>query len=651
MCGFAGFFGQSNMKPAKVLDDMASALSHRGPNDKGVWFSETRNVGFAHSRLSIIDLSINGHQPMESASGRYVIAYNGEIYNHLSIRSKIDKINKKKWRGYSDTETLLMAFETWGIYKSLKKCKGMFAFAVMDLKNNILTLARDRLGEKPLYYGWQNGVFLFGSELKSLKLHPAFNNRIDRNALALFLRYKYIPCPYSIYKNIKKLEPSALIEIEINRNEKRDTLDTIPQYYWSLKEKINVGITTPFEGKPIEAIDKLEVLLKNSIKRQMISDVPLGAFLSGGIDSSTIVALMQQQSIKPIKTYTIGFQEEGFNEAIYAKKISKFLGTDHTELYVSHKNTLNVIPDLPIIYDEPFADESQIPTFLVSKLASQNVTVSLSGDAGDELFSGYNRYFWSERIWPNLSRRSYLFRKCFSHSIKFLNPRVQQLLYNSISTFLPKRFQFSQPVDKIRKFAHSLLSNSKEEFYHSLVSTWDQPNEIVIGGYEPKTYGQHFKTLDNIPDFAHVMMYLDTISYLPDDILVKLDRAAMNVSLETRVPFLDHHIIEFAWQLPLSFKIRDGNGKWILKQLLKKYIPLELIERPKMGFGIPLNSWLRGPLKDWGETLLDETRLSNEGYFNPKLIRKKWDENLSGKQNWPNHIWNILIFQQWLENQ
>ncbi len=645
MCGICGYY--TSEKSASWRDSifaMKAAIAHRGSDDGGVWQDVAVQFVVAHQRLSILDLSLAGHQPMISARERYVIAFNGEIYNHLALRREFGDY---PWRGHSDTETLLAAIEAWGLEATLRRSIGMFALALWDRQERTLYLSRDRMGEKPLYYGWQDNVFLFGSELKALKAHPAFQREIDRDALTLFLRHNYIPAPYSIYQGIRKLPAGTILKIQQTGRQEREE----PKPYWSLPTVAERGIAAPFSGEETDAIKKLDELLRDSVRQQMIADVPLGAFLSGGVDSSMIVALMQTQSVRPIKTFTIGFHEERYNEAEYAERIAQHLGTEHTELYVTPQQAMDVIPNLPMLYDEPFSDSSQIPTFLVSQLAREHVTVSLSGDAGDELFGGYNRYFLAHRLWSRLSRLSPMARRFGISALTAFSPDQWNKILAPIQHFMPATWRLANLGDKLHKGAGVLGSASLDALYLGLVSHWDTPCSLVIGGHEPDTLltatNPHFSALGGIER----MMALDALTYLSDDILVKVDRAAMGVSLETRVPMLDHRVVEFAWHLPLSMKIRNGQSKWILRQVLYKYVPKKLIERPKMGFGVPIDSWLRDPLRDWAESLLDESRLRNEGFFNPKPIRQKWNEHLSGKRNWQYHLWDVLMFQSWLENE
>ena len=642
MCGIAGIMGQTTTELPSSVRDMVASIRYRGPDDFGVWCDERVGIGLGHARLSILDLSPEGHQPMVSASGRFVISYNGEVYNFAELRSEL-RVVGQKFRGHSDTEVMLAVFEEWGIEIAVPRFVGMFAFALWDKQTRTLTLGRDRLGEKPLYYGWQGEAFLFGSELKALRAHPEFRAEVDRNALALLLRHNYIPAPYSIYQGISKLSPGCLLTVSLSQRNPR----IVP--FWSGKQAIEAGLTHPFEGSESAAVSALEALLKDAVGQQMVADVPLGAFLSGGVDSSTVVALMQAQSSRPVKTFTVGFHEEGYDEAPHAKSVARHLGTEHTELYVMPKEAMSVIPRLPALYDEPFSDSSQIPTFLVSELARRHVTVSLSGDGGDELFGGYNRYFWATNIWRRVGWAPQPMRSALAGALMALPPSAWNGVFMSLSRFLPVGWRYANPGDKLHKLAEVLAVRTPEEIYLDLVSHWKQPTEVVRGSHEPPTVLTDPARWADLPDFEQRMMYLDQMTYLPDDILTKVDRAAMGVSLETRVPFLDHRVVEFAWSLPLSMKIRHGQGKWLLRQVLYRHVPKELMERPKMGFGVPIDMWLRGPLKGWAEELLDEARLQREGYFNPRPIRRKWAEHLTGRRNWSYYLWDVLMFQAWLE--
>ncbi|WP_332879718.1 asparagine synthase (glutamine-hydrolyzing) [Massilia sp. S19_KUP03_FR1] len=654
MCGFTGYLGMTSFgiqaEQKILLKRMTDTLAHRGPDDAGYWCDSERGIALGHRRLSILDLSDAGHQPMRSPAGRYVIVFNGEIYNHMLMREELDKgPAAPAWRGHSDTETLLAGFDVWGVEGTVKRALGMFAFAVWDRQTHMLTLGRDRVGEKPLYYGWQGrgsqAVFLFGSELKALRTHPSFDNIIDRGSLCLQLRHSYVPAPYSIYRGIAKLAPGCLLTVSARQPETRSWT------YWSGLEQAVTGVMRPFVGTEQQAVDQLDGLLQDAVRAQMIADVPLGAFLSGGVDSSTIVALMQAQSPRPIKTFSIGFHEVGFNEAEYAKAVAVHLGTEHTELYVNARQAQAVIPQLQSMYDEPFSDSSQIPTFLVSQLARQHVTVALSGDAGDELFCGYSRYQFAAKLWRTINRGPVSLRRLAAKGITSISVEAWNKTAAKMAHFLPASLKFANTGDKLHKGAQVLASATLDAVYLGLVSHWDDPASLVIGGSEPPTLlrgnAPRLSGLDGIQR----MMALDLVTYLPDDILVKVDRAAMNVSLETRIPFLDHRVVDFAWSLPQSLKLRDGTSKWALRQVLYRYVPKAMIERPKMGFGVPIGSWLRGPLREWAESLLNESRLKQEGFFDAVQLRKKWHEHLSGQRNWQFHLWDVLMFQSWIEQQ
>lgn len=649
MCGIAGYFTKENViDPSVILNGMGLPILHRGPDSSGEWFCSEFGVGLSHRRLAIVDLSVAGHQPMHSKSNRYVISFNGEIYNHLDIRQELGELGKApEWQGHSDTETLLAGFDAWGIRETVVRCVGMFAFAVWDTAEKVLTLGRDRLGEKPLYYGWQGEHFLFGSELKALKAHPAFLGNINRDAIALLLRHNCIPAPFSIYNGINKLMPGCLVSISVT------SMSPVIEEYWSAKSIVETGISNQYKGNIDTAVNDLEVILKKAISDQMMADVPLGAFLSGGVDSSTIVALMQAQSNRPIKTFSIGYYDEKYNEAHFAKAIAEHLGTEHTELYLKPEDALEVIPSLARLYDEPFADASQIPTYLVSKMARQYVTVSLSGDAGDELFCGYNRYIMIGKTWKLLSKLPLWFRKLVAGGIKILSPNTWTKLFSFVAKVLPSKYsKVSVPFgDRLYKGANVLVSKNVSDAYQRIVSLISNPEDFVLGANEPLTVFRDSSLQPKNTVDVETMMAVDLVSYLPNDILTKVDRAAMGVSLETRVPFLDHRVVEFAWSLPLSYKFRDGIGKWALRQVLYKHIPKALMERPKMGFAIPIDEWLRGPLKSWAESLLDERRLLKEGFLHSKTVRAIWLEHLSGKKNWHHQLWSILMFQAWLEEQ
>lgn len=654
MCGLVGFIGgrwssDSGNMPA-LLRGMVQCIHHRGPDHSDVWTDDEDRVALAHARLAILDLSPAGNQPMRSPSGRYMIVYNGEIYNHMDLRRQLNEGGATfEWRGHSDTESLLASIEIWGLEESLKRSIGMFAFALWDRQEKALFLGRDRLGEKPLYYGWQGKgaerTFLFGSELKAMAIHPAFEGEIDRDALILYVRHAYIPAPHSIYSGIAKLKPGCILRL--GQGESEPAIHN----FWSAAAAAEAGVAHPLRLSPEEAVDELEKLLTDAVGQQMMADVPLGAFLSGGVDSSTIVALMQAQSSRPVKSFSIGFNEEEYNEAKHAKAVAEHLRTDHTEMYVTPREAMEVIPRLPAIYDEPFGDNSQIPTFLVSQLAGRHVTVSLSGDAGDELFGGYNRYKLTAGMWRRLSKVPRPLRQLAARGLTTLSPATWNRIAQIADPLLPQSAKMALPGDKIHKGAGVLASRSVAELYLSLVSLWREPAALVIGGKEPDTpLTGHMPRLESMSEVER-MMALDLITYLPDDILAKVDRAAMSVSLETRVPLLNHRVVEFAWRLPLEYKLRDGETKWPLRQILYRHVPKALIERPKMGFGVPVGDWLRGPMRDWAEALLDPQRLAREGYFRPEPVRRLWQAHLDGHVNEQYRLWMVLMFQAWLEAQ
>jgi asparagine synthase (glutamine-hydrolysing) len=648
MCGISGYLSNGSHRGADtmpaLLRAMGLAIFTRGPDDAGEWFDNDAGIGLSHRRLSVLDLSPAGHQPMASNCRRFVLVFNGEIYNHLDLRAALEAEDRAPvWRGHSDTETLLAGFAAWGVETTVRKTVGMFAFALWDRSEHVLTLGRDRLGEKPLFYGWQRGCFLFGSELKALRAHPAFEGGIDRGALALYMRHNCIPAPHSIHPGIRKLPPACLLRVSLARPEPQ-----ISSYWSALDTTHQAG---SFKGSEVEAVDTLEHLLRDAIRQQMVADVPLGAFLSGGVDSSVVVALMQAQSSRPVKTFSIGFHEDSFNEAVHAKAVAHHLGTEHEELYVTGAQAMDVIPRLPTLYDEPFADSSQIPTFLVAQLARRHVTVSLSGDAGDELFCGYNRYVMAQRMWRNIRRMPTPLRHLLAQGLLGVAPDTWNVLSRPLQALMPESRRQTNVGDKLHKLAGTLGLDSAADLYRRLVSHWPDPAAVVLGATEPATLLQ-----TAAPGLAHLgeierMMALDLVTYLPDDNLVKVDRAAMGNSLESRVPMLDHRVVEFAWQLPLSHKLRGGVTKWVLREVLYRYVPRSLIERPKMGFGVPIERWLRGPLRGWAEDLLAPQRLRADGYFNVALVRQRWDEHLSGRRNWHYHLWDVLMFQAWLDTQ
>lgn len=649
MCGIAGFYDRRADSPAeeqeRILKSMTDRIVHRGPDSGGYWTDPEAGIALGHRRLSIIDLTQEGSQPMISRTGRFVIVFNGEIYNYRTLRDRLGSENGEavaNMRGHSDTEVMLACIEHWGVLKALNLFVGMFSFAVYDRKEKRLYLARDRMGEKPLYFGWAGDAFLFGSELKALRAHPYFRNPIDRDAVALYLRHNYIPAPYSIYSSIRKLEPGCMLEL--NSVTGQHTITP----YWTVRQAAVSGKTDPFTGSDTEAVEQLNQLLLKTVRDQMISDVPLGAFLSGGIDSTTVVALMQSLSDRPVKTFTIGFHEAGYNEAEHAKTIADYLGTDHTELYVTSRQAMDVIPLLSSLYDEPFSDSSQIPTYLVAQLARRQVTVSLSGDGGDELFGGYHRYFSANDIWNKLSMVPKAGRKGMASLIQSIPVETWNRRFGWLGPLAAKSGRAGFVGDKMHKLAELLCEPNSQTFYRSMVSHWKSPQTIVKQSGEPETVFQS-EIPAKIVDYKEQMMYMDSISYLPDDILVKVDRAGMGVSLESRIPLLDHRIVEFSWSLPLSMKIRNDTGKWLLREVLYRYVPREMMDRPKQGFGVPIGQWLKGPLRDWAEHMLDERRLNEQQFFHSGPIRQKWEEHVSGKRNWHYYLWDILMFQAWLD--
>lgn len=643
MCGIIGTIGNTP-EPQKTLKEMADELNHRGPDAEGFWIEENLNVHLGHKRLSIQDLSSTGAQPMHSKSGRFVIVYNGEIYNKSLLKNKVESICKNiSWIGTSDTEILLESFEHLGIEETLLITKGMFSIGLWDKKLKQLILVRDRAGEKPLYYGWLGKTFVFASTLAAIKKFPNFKKEIDLDSLSLFMKYSYVPAPKSIYKDIKKLEAGSLIYVDVN-NKNIKSLK-----YWDSQENFIKCLKKPFQGDDSTAINVLEEKLTNSVISQTVSDVPIGCFLSGGIDSSIITSILKENSNTNIKTFTIGFEDQTFNEANHALEVAKHLSTDHHEVYLSSNETRDIIPKLHEIYDEPFADSSQIPTYLVSKIAKEKVTVALSGDGGDELFAGYNRYFWSNRI----NSYPWLLKNIASNLISFIGNKNFDAAGKVINIFLNHNNKISLPGNKLIKLSEILSKRNIEDVYNYLISTSTNYNEIVLNpNRDVSSLVNKNKLFSNSKiDPILAMMNGDFIYYLPDDIFQKVDRASMAVSLETRAPFMDSDVIDFAMSLPLSFKIRNGQGKWILKKLLYKFVPKKIVHRPKMGFGVPIGDWLRGPLKDWSDNLLDKNRLKKEGYLNSEIVSKMWREHLDGSRDRTNEIWNILMFQLWLENE
>ncbi len=633
MCGLAGFLDRNVDRSGEdVLVAMANRIAHRGPDDSGIWLDAEAGVGFCHRRLSIVDLSAAGHQPMRSPRGRYHFVWNGEIYNHLALRRVLESEGEAPvWRGHSDTETLLACFENWGVVETLKQAVGMFSMALWDIKEQTLTLARDRMGEKPLYYGWSNGVFLFGSELKALKVHPRFAAEINRDALGDVLRRQYISGSKSIYRGIEKVPPGAIVTVSLQRQEPSISA------YWSVSDAALLGKNIPFRGDDGEAIDALEGLLSDAIALQMVADVPVGAFLSGGIDSSVIVALMQKQASRPIRTFTIGFEEDAFNEAPYAAEVARHLGTEHTEVQISSRDALDVIPLLPQLYDEPLADISQVPTYLVSKLARSQVTVSLSGDAGDELFGGYNTYGMAERFFK------------LNHSLPL---PLRQFLAMGSEAAAPLAGALGQgKLARQMRLASSVISaRDAHETTERLLGHW-AGQAVPVFGLSTTQHSAHDAFDGMALSDLESMMARDMVGYLPDDILVKVDRASMGVSLESRVPMLDHRIVEFALSLPMHLRRREGVGKWILREVLYRHVPKAMVERPKKGFGVPLAHWLRGPLREWAGDLLNPHALKQDGLFDAAPIAQAWQQHCAGSSDRHNDLWPVLVATQWLRAQ
>lgn len=664
MCGIVGFFDPRGPRAKIDYEGLAKAMTdtliHRGPDDGGAWVEPASGIALGHRRLSIIDLSPSGRQPMWSASRRYCITFNGEIYNFLELAAELTA-HGYPFRGRSDTEVLIAAVETWGLDNALRRAIGVFAFALWDAKDRILHLARDRVGEKPLYYGWVDNQFLFASELKAMRVVPGWHGSVSREALDLLMRYGYIPAPYSIYEGIYKLIPGCVLSLKSDSVSATTPFSpdpdqhlpggVAPRRYWSASQVVTHGLAHPVTSTDVETVTELDRLLRSVVRQQMIADVPLGAFLSGGIDSTLVVACMQAESARPVKTFTIGYHEQAFNEAEYAGAIARHLGTDHHELYVTPEQAFDVIPLLPTLYDEPFADSSQIPALLVSQLARRHVTVSLSGDGGDELFAGYNRYLWP----PSISRKIRWLpggmRSLLASAITSVSPKAWNQAVERVTHFLPGARGRVPPEigSKLHKLATALHAPSPMGIYTSLVSYWDGAS--VVLGNSADHIAPSGTALTGDADFIDQVMYLDLARYLPDDNLVKVDRASMSVGLEIRVPLLDPRIVEYAWRVPRSMKIRQGKGKWILREILAKYVPRDLTERPKMGFSVPIGQWLTGPLRDWAEELLDESALRADGFFDVQRVRQRWQEHLQGTRNWSLSLWAILMFQAWYREQ
>jgi asparagine synthase (glutamine-hydrolysing) len=654
MCGITGLLAFRSAETPELLHvvgRMAQAIAHRGPDDHGEWADARHGVALGHLRLSIIDVSAAGHQPMLSASGRFVLVFNGEVYNHAELRLALESEGAAPaWRGHSDTETLLAGFERWGVEATLLRCVGMFALAIWDTRERRLQLARDRFGEKPLYYGWVRGAFVFGSELKALRAHPGFAAPVCTRAVAEYLRLLYVPAPWSIHEGVYKLEPGCLLTVQDRPPETAPaqpirapgTHGTLSVHrWWKLAQVVEQAARAPLLDEA-EAIDALEARLAEAVRLQSLADVPLGAFLSGGVDSSLIVALMQQQSVRPVQTFTVAFDDPSYDESPHAAAVARHLGTEHHELRVTSAEARSIIPELPAMYDEPFADSSQIPTHLVCRAARSQVTVALSGDAGDELFGGYNRYLWAPRVWGHVSWLHPAARRAVGGSL-----RVAASASEHAAVALR---HVRHPAEKMRKLATAMEgAHSVDDLYRNLVACWPAPRALL---QDPAGLPEGRMELPELPqaglDGSPLrMMYWDALTYLPDDILCKVDRAAMAISLETRVPFLDHRVAELAWRLPLQMKLRAGQTKWALRQVLYRHVPRALIERPKSGFAIPLADWLRGPLREWAESLLDEGGLREQGLLQGRPIRLAWQQHLAGSHDWSHRLWSVLMFQSW----
>ncbi|MCO6432104.1 MAG: asparagine synthase (glutamine-hydrolyzing) [Deltaproteobacteria bacterium] len=650
MCGIVAAIDRTAGEAARCAEIMANAIRHRGPDDYGVWTDSDVPLAIGHRRLSIVDVSVEGHQPMVSSSGRFVISFNGEIYNHSLIRKELTSLGHS-FRGYSDTEVVLASFDEWGVVAAIERFVGMFAIILWDIKKRTLTLIRDRLGIKPLFYGG-GSQFMAASELKALKARPGSSLNVDRSALALYLRYGYVPAPYSIYEGIFKLEPGCILELsetDLKLDRLKDGLESIRDKYiryWSAEAVARHGIENPFQGSQVEVEEWLEELLTDSVKLRMIADVPLGAFLSGGIDSSLIVALMKKNSSSPIKTFCIGFHEKQYDEGEYARRVADYLGTDHTEMYLDAQDSLDVIPLLPSMFDEPLGDPSQIPTYLVSKMARASVTVALSGDGGDELFGGYERYAWTVRLWNLLSFCPAQLKKLFAFSVNSTPARLWEILFSLAGLVSKEIGAIKMPSEKLLKAAELFGERTPEKIYTGLTTHW-KDSEIIVNSSQPVTFSFPSCTPPGDMDLWEKMTFIDLVTYLPGDILTKLDRASMAASLEARVPLLDHRVVEFCLSIPNSMRFAINDPKHLLKRILYRHLPRSLVDRPKQGFNVPIGDWLRGPLRGWAEDLLSENRLRQEGYFEPREIRNKWEQHLSGRRNYQVELWTILQFQSW----
>jgi asparagine synthase (glutamine-hydrolysing) len=636
MCGIAGVISSARSREQLERNAiaMADSIAYRGPDDHGLWSDANAGIALTHRRLSIVDLSPNGHQPMISADGRFIITYNGEIYNFQDLRPELEA-RGVKFRGHSDTEVMLEAFAHYGVETTVKRLIGMFTIGVWDRRDRVLMLVRDRLGIKPLYWAKFGELFLFGSELKALRACPGWTPRIDRPAVAAFMRHNYIPAPHTIYEGVYKLEPGTILTLPW-QGEPKNTR------FWDARSVARAGLADPMDAGDGELTERLETLLLDAVRRRLVADVPIGAFLSGGIDSSTVAALMKAANSGPVRTYTIGFELPGFDEAKHSAAVARHLGTDHTELTVTAKETLDVIPRLPDMYDEPFADSSQIPTHLVSVMTRRHVKVALSGDGGDELFAGYNRYQLTTRLWRSFSLLPGPIRHALAHALTSISAdRWSQIL-----SIVPASVRPGQAGDKLHKFAAVLCAKGDTDLYRRLVSHWN-PSLVVPGAVEPRGMLWDSQIERDFPGLLERMQFLDLVTYLPDDILTKVDRASMAVALEARVPLLDHRVVEFAWHLPRRAKIRGGVSKWLLRQVLYRHVPKSLVERPKMGFGIPLGDWLRGPLRSWAEDLLAESRLRQAGLLDAARVRDIWRAHLGGRRNHEYMLWNVLMLEAW----
>jgi asparagine synthase (glutamine-hydrolysing) len=639
MCGVVGFWAARAFpfEPAAELRKMAAALAHRGPDDEGTFWDGAAGIGLGHRRLSIIDLSAEGHQPMESASGRYVIVFNGEVYNFRAIRAELEGgAGAPSFRGHSDTEVMLAAIETFGVVRAVERFVGMFAFALWDRRERRLHLVRDRLGVKPLYYGFAGGRLVFGSELNALAVSHGFSRDIDPSALAAYLRYGYVPSPHGIYRAVRKVAPGSVVTFRAPEPAAAEHVR-----YWSAADVATQGIRSPLACSDDEAIRELERLIDDAVGLRMVADVPLGAFLSGGVDSSTVVARMQALSARPVRTFSIGFADANYDESRAAEAVARHLGTDHTALTVTDEEVLPLVPKMAEVYDEPFADSSQLPTYVVSQLARKDVTVALSGDGGDELFGGYNRHVWGPRLWAALRRVPVPARRAVRAALFRLSPEQWDRVFAALGPAAPR---VRLAGNKVHKLSGALLASSVGEMYRTLASRWDNPGALLVSQAEEARNPLLDARLETASDS---MMLWDAVSYLPDDIMTKVDRASMAVSLEAREPLLDHRLFEFAWRLPREMKIRDGETKWLLRRVLYRSVPEGLVNRPKMGFAVPIGQWLRGPLREWAEELLRPSALAIEGLLDGNRVQGAWREHLSGRRNLGEELWTIIAFEAW----